>query len=123
MSGTVLVVDDDEGIVSVLATMLKFKGFTVLEAGNGREALQLLQSGARPSVILLDLIMPVMDGWEFRRAQKADAELCKIPVIVLSGVDSAEHDRSEELEATQFFSKPPDLKLLVRAVQRHCVQT
>jgi CheY-like chemotaxis protein len=81
----VLVVDDDPSIREVLVELLTLAGYLALEARSGRTALDLLRSRRRqPAVILLDLLMPDMDGWQFRAEQLADPALCATPVIVMS---------------------------------------
>src|SRR5947208_6432557 len=84
----VLIVEDDEDLREMMAQLLTLEGFQAATVANGREALEYLNSGARPDVILLDLMMPVMDGWEFRRRQQADPAVSGVPVIVLSALDS-----------------------------------
>ncbi|HEY3109037.1 MAG TPA: response regulator, partial [Chloroflexota bacterium] len=81
---TILVVEDDDDIRDSLTTLLIVSGFRVLSARNGREALAVLNECERPAVILLDLMMPEMDGWSFRAAQLRDPETAEIPVIVLT---------------------------------------
>jgi CheY-like chemotaxis protein len=98
-----------------MARFLSLEGFSVVEAGNGQEALAYLRSGAGASVIVLDLRMPVMDGWAFRREQRLDPDLEKIPVVVLSGADA---DRFAELEAAVVFQKPIKMSAVVVAVRR-----
>src|SRR4051794_9814888 len=83
----VLIVEDDEDLREMMAQMLNIEGFSTATASNGREALDYLHSTRRPNVILLDLMMPVMDGWEFRRQQQADPQIAPVPVIVLSALD------------------------------------
>src|SRR4029079_17325599 len=100
---TVLLVDDDPAVRRTIARFLTFEGFAVVEAGNGQEALACLRTGAAVSVSVLDLRMPVMDGWTFRREQKLDPDFAHIPVIVLSGADA---DRFPELGAAEAFEKP-----------------
>ena len=80
---SVLIVDDDPGIRRMMSLVLAGEGYDVRTAENGRQALDLLASW-RPAVILLDLMMPVMDGWTFLAAQQADPILASIPVIVMS---------------------------------------
>ena len=79
MAGGVLVVEDDEDIRADLAAILRVKGFTVDEAANGKEALARLRDGARPCVIVLDLMMPVMNGWELRTAMLGEQQLGRHP--------------------------------------------
>src|SRR6185436_19157933 len=81
---TVLVVDDHEDVRMALEAVLVANGSEVVTASEGEEALGRLRDGVRPCVIVLDLMMPKLDGWEFREAQLADAALASIPVIVLS---------------------------------------
>ena len=82
---SVLLVEDEELIRGAMRMVLEWEGYRVTCAGNGREALRLLRSGERPSLILLDLMLPVLDGWRFRREQKRDPNLAPIPVVVVSG--------------------------------------
>ena len=79
-----LVIDDSRAMRRIVGSILKDLGFEVREAGDGREALDRLHKGERPAVILLDLQMPVLDGWEFRREQGRDPALAPIPVVVVS---------------------------------------
>ena len=108
-SRTVLLVDDDNGIRELVARALSFDGFDVIEAANGLEALTQLRSGRRPNVIVLDLRMPVMDGWAFRIAQRADPSIAQIPVVILSGADS---HRFQEIDAVAALEKPISLSQL-----------
>src|SRR3979409_2203483 len=87
MAARVLVVDDDPNLVRLMSKFLKLEGFAPVPAGNGLEALTYLRGGGDPSVILLALRMPVMDGWTFRREQRGDPGLAGIPIVVLSGVE------------------------------------
>jgi CheY-like chemotaxis protein len=111
----VLVVDDDVGIRQLLMRSLSFEGFDVIEAANGLDALTQLRSGRRPSVIVLDLRMPVMDGWAFRTAQRADPRIARIPVVILSGADT---HRFHEIEAVATLEKPVSLTLLADCLHR-----
>ncbi len=80
----VLLVDDDSGVRRTLRRFLDRDGITCVEAENGQSALTYLQGGGAASVIVLDLRMPIMDGFKFREAQRRDSSLAGIPVIVLS---------------------------------------
>lgn len=87
---SLMIVDDEELARESLAQLLELEGYEVLMAENGKVALEMLASGSRPSVILLDLMMPVLDGWQFLEARKADASLSALPVVLISGqADSA----------------------------------
>ncbi len=88
MIGYVLVVDDDPDIREVVADLLRIEGLPVRAAADGFAALEQLTSGSgRPSVVLLDLMMPRMDGWELARRMRADAALAPIPICTMSAVD------------------------------------
>ena len=111
----VLVVDDDPDILQTLALCLSTEGYRVQMAANGKEALEVLAS-ERPAVILLDLMMPVMDGWQFvaeldRRGQRES------PLLILSA-DRAVQGHAAKLRADAFLAKPFDLdELLVKVSQ------
>src|SRR5215831_14973272 len=84
-SGAILIVEDDNDVRSALSELLEEEGFSVEGAHNGREALARLRGGTvHPAVILLDLMMPGMDGWDFRSEQMRDPELAAVPVVVVS---------------------------------------
>jgi CheY-like chemotaxis protein len=114
---TVLVIDDDPGIRQLMTSFLQLEGFAPVTAANGLEALTYLRDGGAARVILLDLKMPVMDGWSFRRAQRGDPALADIPVVVLSGADS---DHSPELAASAWFDKPVSIPQVISAIRRLC---
>jgi CheY-like chemotaxis protein len=115
----VLIVEDDEDLREMMAQLLTLEGYQTATVANGREALDYLQESERPQLILLDLMMPVMDGWEFRRQQRADPELAPVPVIVLSALDQA---RASNLEADAFLKKPLDFDHLLTLVRNYCPQ-
>jgi len=116
MPATVLVVDDDADLVRLISRFLSLEGFRAVPAANGREALAYLQGGGEAHAILLDLRMPIMDGWTFRRAQRADPAIARIPVVVLSGV--AELEALRDLDAASTFSKPVSLPEMTDAVRK-----
>jgi len=112
----VLVVEDDEDHLDVIATLLQESGYRVILARNGEEALQHLRSGTcRPCVILLDLWMPVMSGWRFREEQQKDPALAEIPVVALSG-----DGETRAFDATAHLVKPVQFDPLVEIVERFC---
>jgi DNA-binding response OmpR family regulator len=116
----VLIVEDDEDIRVDLAAILRLKGFHVHGAANGREALELMQTGPTPPcVILLDLMMPVMNGWELRAAIKADARLALVPVIIMSGAGGLE-DSVPTLDPAAVLVKPFELRRMLDLVGRYC---
>ncbi|HEY3158453.1 MAG TPA: response regulator [Vicinamibacterales bacterium] len=111
----VLVVEDHEFAREALAALLSSIGYDVVEAENGREALAVMAEEARPDVILLDLMMPVMDGWEFMKQQRSDWRFCTIPTIVVTGV--ASHDpRCLEMPIVRFLRKPYTAEQLIAAI-------
>lgn len=112
----VLVIEDDPSIREALADLLRDLGYDVSEARNGLEGLR-QASERRPDLILLDLMMPAMDGWKFREAQKQDALLIDVPVIVISAFAAAEDDVTLGDVAAR-FSKPFDVMALLEAVRR-----
>jgi CheY-like chemotaxis protein len=113
----VLIVEDDADLREMMAQLLSLEGFQTAAVGNGREALEYLQRRESPDVILLDLMMPVMDGWEFRRRQQADPALARVPVIVLSALDQS---RTRGVSASAFLKKPLDFDRLLQLVRSYC---
>jgi CheY-like chemotaxis protein len=114
---TVFIVEDDLDTREMLARFLELEGFNVESAENGKLALERLGRGTHACVILLDLMMPVMDGWQFRQAQAQDEALANIPVIVVS---AAGRDRIERIDADAYLSKPVDLEELLGCVIQFC---
>jgi PAS domain S-box-containing protein len=114
----VMLVDDDAMILDGVSDALEDEGFSVLTAGDGLEALRLLRGGARPSVILLDLMMPTMDGAAFRAEQRADPTIASIPVVVLSAAGGAE-SHARALGAVGCLRKPVSLDNLLGELRRH----
>src|SRR4051794_9030472 len=101
----------------MLGRFLELEGYRVESAANGKLALERLGAGVRPAVILLDLMMPVMDGWQFRQAQVRDSSLARIPVIVVS---AAGRERTTQIDADDFLSKPVNLDELLARVTHYC---
>lgn len=114
---TILLVEDNDDVREMMAVALELGGHTVLPASNGRAALELLRRSPRPSLILLDLMMPVMNGWELRNALKADPRLADIPVIVVSAVTA---DAAKRFPGTRIVSKPVDIAHLLNVVDEQC---
>lgn len=109
-----LVVEDDYGTREALVGLAEVVGLRVIDVLNGREALTRLRAGLRPCLILLDMAMPDMDGFEFRRRQLADPILAAIPVAVVSGGGSAVEADARKLGLTLFLRKPIDPERLMR---------
>src|SRR4051812_7477254 len=115
---SVLIVDDDAELRDVLAEFLVDEGYEVRSAPNGAAALAALEQGA-PSVILLDLAMPVMDGTSFRRRQLADPKLADIPLLVMSANDSVAVVTSE-LKVWALLPKPVHPEFLLEMLRAIC---
>ena len=102
----ILVVEDSPDLQALLVRLLEGEGYEMSRAYNGREALELLQSMTQlPSFILLDIMMPVMDGIEFRREQLADPRLAKVPVVVMSA-DADPQGKAKQLRVANVVRKP-----------------
>ncbi len=114
---SILVVEDDFAIRETIAELLESEGYGVRRAANGAEALDRLHGEGLPSVILLDLMMPVMDGWEFRSRQRSDPALSGIPVVVLSA-DNALEQKVSNLGVQAWLSKPFEIDRLLDTIHR-----
>jgi CheY-like chemotaxis protein len=116
----VLVVDDDPDIRESLETVLGIHGHAVASAADGSEAITFLrQDGPQPCVILLDLMMPGMNGFDFRAQLEADPMLAEIPVVIITGAGILVDERANTLHA-EILRKPFDLKALLKTVERFC---
>lgn len=116
---SVLVVDDDPNIRKLILLALKRDGYTFLEAPNGREALDIMRS-QRPDVVVLDLMMPVVSGWEVLREREGDEHLRQIPVIVVSANREPEVANAVQAGICAFLPKPFDINAL-SALVRSCI--
>jgi CheY-like chemotaxis protein len=114
-SETVLVVDDEPDLLEVTRFALESEGFGVETARNGEEALALLLSGKRPGLVLLDLMMPVMNGWELIAVWQADLATQGIPIIAMSAAFSAPTAHALGIDA--FVPKPFDIERLLMTVK------
>lgn len=112
-----LVVDDDEGIRESLVELLADEGHRSVGTSNGHEALQILRSNGRPCVILLDLMMPVMDGATFRTQQLSDPALSGIPVALIT---AAGPQRVATVHADVVLPKPLSIDMLLAVVAHFC---
>jgi CheY-like chemotaxis protein len=117
--GNILIVEDDFDIRDALTQILEEEGYTVATAANGREALDALAGGPMPSLILLDLMMPIMNGWQFRAEQLKDARLASVPVLVISA-DPHLQAKVAMLGAVGILKKPIMLDDLLAAVESRC---
>jgi CheY-like chemotaxis protein len=107
MSRTILVVEDDLDIREVMRMVLEASGYVVFEAGDGAEALDVVRAHP-PGLILLDLMMPGMDGIQFREAQLQDPDIASIPVVIVSGGGGVP-EKAAELGAAGYLVKPTDM--------------
>jgi CheY-like chemotaxis protein len=120
---TIMIIDDDGGIRELITLYLAHNGYAAISASNGKEALdQLERDQVPPQLILLDLMMPVMDGAEFRQAQLAAPQLAGIPVIVMSAAENIE-SQAPALTANAYLPKPVDFDALLQLVQQYSQQT
>ncbi len=113
----ILIVEDEPHTREAFAALLELQGYQVVGAGDGQEALEQLRSGLRPGLIILDLMMPRMDGFQFRHRQMQDPALAEIPVIIYSARFEG-HDRAVLLGAV-YLEKPFDLEKLLEVVHSY----
>jgi len=111
----ILVVEDDEDARDAMVALLQLKGYRAVPASNGREALDYLDRAPAPDLIILDLWMPVLDGWQFRSEQMKNPRLADIPVIVVSALG----DRAE-VDANEIIIKPVDVDRLLVTIGHYC---
>jgi two-component system, chemotaxis family, chemotaxis protein CheY len=116
---TVLVVDDEPAIRQLLDDVLSAEGHAVLSATDGRHALDQLHSGARPCVILLDLMMPLLDGWQLAEQLRDDPELRTIPFAVIAANPRYEAD-AYRIGAAAWLGKPLEVSTLLETVEHLC---
>lgn len=113
----ILIVEDDADIRETLQHLLESSGYVARAAGNGQEALEMIEAIGQPCLILLDLMMPVMDGWAFLSALDRNEALASVPIVVVS----AYTDRGVAPErAQQILKKPVDIHALMEVVRQHC---
>jgi CheY-like chemotaxis protein len=113
---TVLVVEDDDDLREVVTQTLARNGFRVIGARDGHEALERLECERAPCLILLDLMMPRMSGWEFRRRQLADPRLADMPVVVMTATATLDE---AAIHADDILRKPLSFAALLTAVKRY----
>ncbi len=120
MGACILVVDDDQDIREALQEILEDDGYEVRLASDGRQVLDLVGRGLRPDLVLLDLMMPAMDGWELLGHRAQHDVLAHVPFVVLSAVRP---ERLEGLEGASVLSKPVDLEALLSLITTLLHQT
>lgn len=117
---TLLVVDDDANIARALSNLLEDEGYRVVAAENGKRGLELVEAGLRPNAIILDLMMPVMDGWDFRAEQLKDPAIRETPVIVLTATGFSRRTIREQFGSVEYLAKPPSTDHLLNTLRRVC---
>lgn len=110
-----MIVEDDERIQRLVELVLRGEGYSVLQAGDGRRALEIIDSD-KPDLILLDLMLPVLDGWAFRERMLQKPSTAAIPVILISAVRNLP-ETARELSVAGYLSKPFEIEELVRSVR------
>jgi CheY-like chemotaxis protein len=122
MEHPILIVEDDADTRAAMQFFLEAHGYTVMVASDGAQGLAKLRAGLRPCLILLDLMMPEKNGFQFRVEQVLDPELSEIPVVVYSGNADA-HAHANVLGGVTHLTKPLDLDKLLAAVKTCCELT
>ncbi|HAZ14720.1 MAG: hypothetical protein A2X86_12740 [Bdellovibrionales bacterium GWA2_49_15] len=113
---SILIVEDDAGIRDVLRYALELEGYKVVVAINGQDGLEQLAKMQSPCLILLDLMMPVMNGWQFMERLGHDMVLATIPVILITAFS----EQGKELKSKGIIKKPIDLEIFLQAVKKWC---
>jgi CheY-like chemotaxis protein len=113
---TIVVVEDDDGIRETMAALLEDEGFRVVQAENGEQGLAALRRHPGACLVLLDLWMPVMNGWQMMEAVRAEPSLASLPVVVISAAGEVPPPEG----AVAFLKKPVRLETLLEAVATHC---
>ncbi len=119
MHRSVLIVEDDKDIRDSLSSALSLIGINVVLATHGLEALEKLKTMEPPCLILLDLMMPVMDGWQFRSHQERDSRISNVPVVVITA-DGNARTKAQKMGAYSGLAKPIDLTSLFSVVTKWC---
>jgi CheY-like chemotaxis protein len=112
---TILLVEDDDGIRETMAALLEDEGFAVVQAANGADGLAKLRQASNVCLVLLDLWMPIMNGWQLLAELRADDQLAELPVVVIS----AAGEQPPPAGAAAFLRKPIRLDVLLTAVETH----
>jgi CheY-like chemotaxis protein len=120
--GRVLVIDDDGALRVLIARQLELAGFDVVSAASGPEGLEILRADPSIRLLLLDLMMPGMDGWGVRNAHLADPQLARVPTVIMTGapLNALVH---EQLRAADYLLKPVGREHLVSVVSNYCEPT
>jgi two-component system, chemotaxis family, chemotaxis protein CheY len=115
----ILIVEDDQDAAMMMSEVLEGEGYRTVTAFNGAEALEILNESERPALILLDMTMPVMDGWGFREMQLNQPEIASIPVVTATA-DGDAKGKATKLAAAGWLAKPLSIDRLLAEVERVC---
>jgi CheY-like chemotaxis protein len=113
---SILIIEDDESIRETLRIFLEYEGYRVLTAGNGKEGFELLPQAGNPCLVLVDLMMPVMDGWQFIEEARTNEVLSTTPIVVVT----AFAEMARGIQARAVIRKPVDLDFLLKTVRQYC---
>ena len=119
VSCDVLIVEDDRAVREAAVALLEVDGLRVSEAENGAEALAELAEGLRPKVIVLDMMMPMVDGEKFLKARRLEPDIASIPVVIFSALQKIPRDLSES-RVVAILSKPVEPQRFLRTVREYC---
>lgn len=127
LAGPILVVEDDPDIREALVGFLELQGLEVKSASNGKQALDALTRGPHPSLVLLDMAMPIMDGHKLLNVRKTTESLREVPVIIVSAGMAVMNARDlavygENYDVAAFLKKPVDPRQLLETVERHALK-
>jgi CheY-like chemotaxis protein len=114
---TILIIEDDQDILMALSSFLEVEGYAVRTAENGFEAMELLKDGKMPNLILLDMKMPVMNGWQFAIEFLAKHDHLS-PIVVMTAAADAKQ-RAEDISAIGWIAKPFELEELLRVIKKY----
>jgi two-component system, cell cycle response regulator DivK len=116
---TVLLVEDNEDNLVIYSTILRYSGFDVVEARDGQTGIDMARS-VKPSLILMDVSIPVIDGWEATRQLKADPSTAHIPIIALTAhALASDRQKAIDVGCDDYIAKPAEPRVVLAAVQRH----
>jgi CheY-like chemotaxis protein len=118
MKKKILIIEDDNSIRELLTELLESEGYSVSSVSNGVEGLKFLKAGNEPNLILVDLMMPIMDGYAFRVEQLKNSQWSKIPTVVMSAEANAK-DKLKHYNVTAFLSKPVELDVILNTVAKN----
>jgi len=119
MAKLILIVEDDRDVARLLAEILEAEGYCTAVAANGCEALNHLRTNGHPDLVLLDMMMPVMDGWTFREEQRKLPALASIPVLTVTA-DGDARGKAASIQAAGYIAKPLQIDNLLDEVERIC---